>query len=197
MVVRACWNRPVFDEERRRCTAWSKGMAEGGISHAQEAEREEMARIRECKREAEERQYLAFEQVGLFRSDNRDAATLTAAALADMLVLHVNFARLCDSLSGQILFFGTSCSVARVNHVNHLPTNFSIEEQMMREGLEARQREKEQTEGGHGNVSATVLDRDFEHQHSIPVRMNAGHILSVRFESDKPKQSRLESTISG
>eukprot|EP00752_Nemacystus_decipiens_P004053 g3711.t1 len=84
-------DRPVFDEERRRCTAWSKGMAEGGISRAQEAEREEMARIRESKRAAEERQYLAFEQ-------------------------------------------------------------------MMREGLEARQRAKLQTEGGHGNRQETVTD---------------------------------------
>ena len=52
----------MFDEERRRCTAWSAGLEEGGISRAQEAEREEMARIRESKRAAEERQYLAFEQ---------------------------------------------------------------------------------------------------------------------------------------
>ncbi|CAN0221685.1 unnamed protein product, partial [Laminaria digitata] len=55
-------DRPVFDEERRRCSAWSAGLKEGGISRAQEAEREEMARIRESKRAAEERQYLAFEQ---------------------------------------------------------------------------------------------------------------------------------------
>ncbi|CAM9194508.1 unnamed protein product [Ectocarpus fasciculatus] len=54
--------RPVFDDERCRCAAWSKGMVEGGISRAQEAEREEMARIRESKRAAEQRQYLAFEQ---------------------------------------------------------------------------------------------------------------------------------------
>lgn len=65
-VVHAFLTRPVFDEERRRCTAWSKGMAEGGISRAQEAEREEMARIRESKRAAEERQYLAFEQASNF-----------------------------------------------------------------------------------------------------------------------------------
>ncbi|CAM9239642.1 unnamed protein product [Ectocarpus sp. 8 AP-2014] len=55
-------DRPVFDDERCRCAAWSKGMAEGGISRAQEAEREEMAKIRESKRAAEQRQYLAFEQ---------------------------------------------------------------------------------------------------------------------------------------
>lgn len=64
-MAHACSIRPVFDEERRRCTAWSRGMAEGGISRAQEAEREEMARIRESKRAAEERQYLAFEQASL------------------------------------------------------------------------------------------------------------------------------------
>lgn len=63
IVVRPLFGRPVFDEERRRCTAWSAGLEEGGISRAQEAEREEMARIRESKRAAEERQYLAFEQV--------------------------------------------------------------------------------------------------------------------------------------
>lgn len=57
--------RPVFDEERLRCEAWSKGMSEGGISRAQEAEREEMTRIRESKRAAEQRQYLAFEQASL------------------------------------------------------------------------------------------------------------------------------------
>ncbi|CAM9219303.1 unnamed protein product [Ectocarpus sp. 4 AP-2014] len=55
-------DRPVFDDERRRCAAWSNGMTEGGISRAQEAEREEMAKIRESKRAAEQRQYLAFEQ---------------------------------------------------------------------------------------------------------------------------------------
>ncbi|CAN0569964.1 unnamed protein product, partial [Ectocarpus sp. 12 AP-2014] len=58
-------DRPVFDDERRRCAAWSKGMTEGGILRAQEAEREEMAKIRESKRAAEQRQYLAFEQVSL------------------------------------------------------------------------------------------------------------------------------------
>lgn len=63
--VRGCVERPVFDEERRRCTAWSRGFFDGGITRAQEAEREEMARIRESKREAEERQYLAFEKVRL------------------------------------------------------------------------------------------------------------------------------------
>eukprot|EP00903_Cladosiphon_okamuranus_P019907 g18296.t1 len=84
-------DRPVFDEERRRCTAWSKGMAEGGISRAQEAEREEVAQIRESRRAAEERQYLAFEQ-------------------------------------------------------------------MMREGLEARQRAKQQTEGGCGNRQEATPD---------------------------------------
>ncbi|CAM9800164.1 unnamed protein product, partial [Sphacelaria rigidula] len=56
-------DRPVFDEERRRCVAWSRGMAEGGLPRAQEAERDEMARIREEKRAHEERQYLAFEQM--------------------------------------------------------------------------------------------------------------------------------------
>ncbi|CAN0537511.1 unnamed protein product [Ectocarpus sp. 12 AP-2014] len=55
-------DRPVFDDERRRCAAWSKGMTEGGTSRAQEAEREEMAKIRESKRAAEQRHYLAFEQ---------------------------------------------------------------------------------------------------------------------------------------
>lgn len=62
IVARPLFGRPVFDEERRRCTAWSAGLEEGGISRAQEAEREEMARIRETKRAAEKRQYLAFEQ---------------------------------------------------------------------------------------------------------------------------------------
>jgi len=38
-------------------------MTSGGISQAQEAERKEVAKIREEKRQAEERQYKAFEKV--------------------------------------------------------------------------------------------------------------------------------------
>lgn len=57
-----CFHRPVFEEERRRCVAWSSGMAEGGLPCAQEAERGEMAKIREEKRANEERQYLTFEE---------------------------------------------------------------------------------------------------------------------------------------
>ncbi|CAM9489597.1 unnamed protein product, partial [Ascophyllum nodosum] len=60
-VLKYLDDRPVFDEERRRCEAWSRGMATGGLSRAQEAEREEMKIIRDAKKEAEERQYKAFE----------------------------------------------------------------------------------------------------------------------------------------
>ncbi|CAM9113563.1 unnamed protein product, partial [Discosporangium mesarthrocarpum] len=56
-------DRPVFDNERRRCMAWATGLVEGGISRAQEAEREEMGRIRDEKREAQDRQHFAFEKV--------------------------------------------------------------------------------------------------------------------------------------
>lgn len=116
-------------------------MAEGGISRAQEAEREEMARIRESKRAAEERQYLAFEQARLFLESTNNLLLRADALAVDISTL----CRLHDVLSNV-------CATVLASELSIDRPLF--EEQMMREGLEARQRAKQLTEGGHGNVSA-------------------------------------------
>jgi len=54
-------DRPVFDDERRRTDAWARGLEEGGIEAAAEAERLEIQRIRAEKDEADERNFRAFE----------------------------------------------------------------------------------------------------------------------------------------
>eukprot|EP00520_Triparma_pacifica_P003711 CAMPEP_0118662062 /NCGR_PEP_ID=MMETSP0785-20121206/16619_1 /TAXON_ID=91992 /ORGANISM="Bolidomonas pacifica, Strain CCMP 1866" /LENGTH=487 /DNA_ID=CAMNT_0006555557 /DNA_START=60 /DNA_END=1520 /DNA_ORIENTATION=+ len=58
-------DRPVFDDERRRCNAWGKVMKEtnGDVDKANEAEREEIANIRMEKKEREERAFLQFEEM--------------------------------------------------------------------------------------------------------------------------------------
>ncbi|CAM9955118.1 unnamed protein product, partial [Phaeothamnion confervicola] len=55
-------DRPVFDDERKRCAAWARGFAAGGIDSANKAERAEIVRLREEKRGEEERQHSAFEE---------------------------------------------------------------------------------------------------------------------------------------
>lgn len=57
-------DRPVFDEERRRTEAWAKVIDAGGSNdEAMEAERNELKQIRKEKDEADERNFLAFEQM--------------------------------------------------------------------------------------------------------------------------------------
>jgi len=67
-VVSRCKNlryldeRPVFDEERRRVNAWAAALnAEGGnIDLANQAERDELEKIRQEKKDADDRNYYAF-----------------------------------------------------------------------------------------------------------------------------------------
>jgi hypothetical protein len=59
-------DRPVFEEERRRVTAWACALHAGGsIDEAQKAERDEISNIRREKDEAEERNFKAFEEMML------------------------------------------------------------------------------------------------------------------------------------
>eukprot|EP01039_Chlorochromonas_danica_P004338 gene4336-4759_t len=71
-------DRPVFDDERRRVTAWAKVILAGGsIEEAQAAERLEIDLIRKEKDEADERNFRAFEQLmkeGLEIRKQREAA---------------------------------------------------------------------------------------------------------------------------
>ena len=76
-------DRPVFDEERRRTDAWARGLEEGGIEAAQEAERLELHNIRKEKDETEERNFRAFESMmreGLEIRRQRELAAAAAAA---------------------------------------------------------------------------------------------------------------------
>lgn len=55
-------DRPVFDDERRRCNVWAKCLEEtGSFEAAQEAERQEILLIRQEKDAADERNYKAFQ----------------------------------------------------------------------------------------------------------------------------------------
>lgn len=57
-------DRPVFEDERRRTEAWGKVLEAGGsFEEAQDAERNEIQLIRKEKDEADERNFLAFEQL--------------------------------------------------------------------------------------------------------------------------------------
>ena len=57
-------DRPVFEDERRRCNVWGKVYAASGdVNAANEAEREEIANIRREKKEREERAFLQFEEM--------------------------------------------------------------------------------------------------------------------------------------
>jgi dynein assembly factor 1 len=76
-VISKCKNlrylddRPVFDEERRRITAWAKSYETDGIDAANEAERQELLLIRKEKEEADERNFRAFEELMRQGSDIR------------------------------------------------------------------------------------------------------------------------------
>lgn len=54
-------DRPVFDEERERVTAWAEGMAAGGAKAAAANERATIAAQKQRQREADERNFRAFE----------------------------------------------------------------------------------------------------------------------------------------
>lgn len=57
-------DRPVFEEERRRTDAWAKVIDAGGTNdEAMESERNELKQIRKEKDDADERNFLAFEQM--------------------------------------------------------------------------------------------------------------------------------------
>lgn len=56
-------DRPVFEEERRRVTAWAKAFEVSGIEAANEAEREELKQIKREKEEHDQRNFEAFEQM--------------------------------------------------------------------------------------------------------------------------------------
>mmetsp|Transcript_28164 Transcript_28164/g.53307 ORF Transcript_28164/g.53307 Transcript_28164/m.53307 type:complete len:485 (+) Transcript_28164:40-1494(+) len=57
-------DRPVFEDERKRCDAWGKVMKEtGDVQKAQEAEREAIKMIREEKKAREERSFRQFEEM--------------------------------------------------------------------------------------------------------------------------------------
>lgn len=65
-------DRPVFDEERRRTTAWAKALEEtGSLEAAQEAERNELKEIRREKDEVDERNFRAFEQLMIEGKEHR------------------------------------------------------------------------------------------------------------------------------
>jgi hypothetical protein len=57
-------DRPVFDDERRRVTAWATALeTTGSIEVAQQAERDEINAIRVEKDQADERNFKAFEEM--------------------------------------------------------------------------------------------------------------------------------------
>lgn len=57
-------DRPVFDDERRRVTAWAKALNDGlSLEMAQQAEREEILKIRKEQQDADERNFRAFEDM--------------------------------------------------------------------------------------------------------------------------------------
>lgn len=66
-------DRPVFEDERRRVDAWAKAFEVGGIDAANEAERNEIRLIKKEKDDADERNFLAFEE--LVRQAKKDRAT--------------------------------------------------------------------------------------------------------------------------
>lgn len=56
-------DRPIFDEERRRTMAWSEAFLTSGLAAANEAEREELSKMRKEKEEHDLKNLLAFEQL--------------------------------------------------------------------------------------------------------------------------------------
>jgi hypothetical protein len=78
-------DRPVFDDERRRCEAWYRAFLEGGVSAAQAAERAEIDAIRDEKKAADERNFRAMEEMmreGLEIRKQREEAQAAASAAA-------------------------------------------------------------------------------------------------------------------
>lgn len=70
-------DRPIFDEERRRVTAWAKMFETQGLDAANEAERVEIKLIKREKDELDERNFKAFEELmrrGQEIRRNREAA---------------------------------------------------------------------------------------------------------------------------
>lgn len=79
-------DRPVFDEERRRCKAWADALASSGgqLDVANQAERDEIQKIREEKHAAEIKRIADFEaMIEVARKQKEDAvqnATVADAA---------------------------------------------------------------------------------------------------------------------
>lgn len=76
-------DRPVFDEERRRVTAWYSAFLENGVQAAGEAERAEINAIRAEKTEADERNFRAMEEMmreGLKIRQQKEAERAAATA---------------------------------------------------------------------------------------------------------------------
>jgi dynein assembly factor 1 len=77
-------DRPVFEDERRRVTRWKAALDEtGDHEKALEAERDEIRIIREEKREAEDRNFRAFDamvRTGLEQRRAREAGSAEAKA---------------------------------------------------------------------------------------------------------------------
>lgn len=76
-------DRPVFDEERRRVTAWYTAFLENGVQAAGEAERAEINAIRAEKTEADERNFRAMEEMmreGLKIRQQKEAERAAATA---------------------------------------------------------------------------------------------------------------------
>lgn len=76
-------DRPVFDDERRRCEAWARALeaTEGDHEAASRAERDEIARIRDEKREREHRRVAEFDE--FVRSARAKAEAEQAAKAAE------------------------------------------------------------------------------------------------------------------
>lgn len=86
-------DRPVFDEERRRCVAWYEAFLENGVQAAQTAERAEIDAIREEKRSADERNFRAMEEMmknGLEIRRKREEAEARAVDAAASAVAQAN-----------------------------------------------------------------------------------------------------------
>jgi hypothetical protein len=80
-------DRPVFPEERERVEAWAAGLAEGGLKEANQREREMIETQKLRKRERDERNFRAFEEMmrkGISKEeeDTRKDAFLSSAEAA-------------------------------------------------------------------------------------------------------------------
>lgn len=70
-------DRPIFDDERRRVTAWSAAMSESGgdVKKAIEAERAEMTKIREEKKLREDENFRQFEEMMIRARDEKESVS--------------------------------------------------------------------------------------------------------------------------